>query len=62
MNPSPADVGGMAGRGPRFALALARGLCLRQSDPAVVPFPVLGGALAVRDEVALRYDIVARWP
>ncbi|WUR11275.1 YceI family protein [[Empedobacter] haloabium] len=35
-------------------------LSLRQTDFGLVPFAVLGGALAVQDELALRFDIVAR--
>lgn len=33
---------------------------LRQSDYGIVPFSVLGGALAVEDQLELRFDIVAR--
>lgn len=35
-------------------------LALRQSDFGLVPFAVLGGALAVQDELALRFDLRAR--
>lgn len=35
-------------------------LSLRQSDFGLVPFAVLGGALAVQDELALRFDLRAR--
>ncbi|AXA90324.1 YceI family protein [Massilia sp. YMA4] len=35
-------------------------LSLRQTDFGLVPFAVLGGALAVQDELALRFEIVAR--
>jgi hypothetical protein len=37
-------------------------LALRQTDFGLVPFAVLGGAMAVQDELALRFDIVARTP
>jgi hypothetical protein len=35
-------------------------LALRQTDFGLVPFTVLGGALAVQDELALRFDLLAR--
>lgn len=35
-------------------------LSLRQTDFGLVPFAVLGGAMAVQDELALRFTIVAR--
>ncbi len=35
-------------------------LTLRQTDFGLVPFSVLGGAMAVQDALALRFDIVAR--
>jgi YceI-like domain len=35
-------------------------LTLRQTDFGIVPFSVLGGAMAVQDALELRFDIVAR--
>ncbi|WEF34003.1 YceI family protein [Pseudoduganella chitinolytica] len=35
-------------------------LAMRQTDFGLVPFAVLGGAMAVQDELALRFAIVAR--
>ncbi|AVR99287.1 YceI family protein [Pseudoduganella armeniaca] len=35
-------------------------LALRQTDFGLVPFAVLGGAMAVQDELALRFDLLAR--
>jgi polyisoprenoid-binding protein YceI len=35
-------------------------LALRQTDFGLVPFAVLGGAMAVQDELALRFDLRAR--
>lgn len=42
------------------AMAVSGALTLRQSDFGIVPFAVLGGALAVQDSLELRYRIVAR--
>ena len=35
-------------------------LAFNQSDFGITPFSILGGAVAVQDQVALRFDIVAR--
>ncbi|MEQ1440022.1 YceI family protein [Fontimonas sp. SYSU GA230001] len=42
----------------------ARGsLVLRQTDYGITPFTILGGAIAVQDAVAVRFDLQARrWP
>lgn len=45
-------------RGPN-GLAATGTLTLRQTDFGLVPFAVLGGALAVQDELAVRFAIVA---
>lgn len=42
------------------SLRVAGEFTLRQSDYGIVPFSVLGGALAVEDQLELRFDILAR--